>query len=243
MRDDCSLRPSFWRTTAHRRAAPNAHACFGAAREASSEPRVERPKAAGTSGYQRRFPQPNCAAADHVRGSRGLRRRSRQAAREPLTPAVVLANDGAPFVALKTIRKPLSEPRVERPKAAGTSGYQRRFPQPNCAAADHVRGSRGLRRRSRQAAREPLTPAVVLANDGAPAHGSESAVPRFRERCRSCARSGNSLPPPSSALSPHRSGVAIPRAACPPRRPLATILDQFGPGCYSRKWTDLVLNC
>jgi hypothetical protein len=139
-RGNRSLRPAFSRTPACRSRLRTNGAPFGAL----SEPRAERPKAAGASGYT--GPRPGAVLAPRFRSrersgpqargserSHGSLARAEQATRQnpvsrrgnrSLRPAFSrtpacrsrLRTNGAPFGAL-------SEPRAERPKAAGASGY------------------------------------------------------------------------------------------------------------------------
>jgi len=138
-RGNRSLRPAFSRTPACRSRLRTSSGPSGAL----SEPRAERPKAAGASGYT--GPRPGAVLAPRFQGrersgpqacgserSHGSLARAEQATRQnpvsrrgnrSLRPAFSrtpacrsrLRTNGAPFGAL-------SEPRAERPKAAGASG-------------------------------------------------------------------------------------------------------------------------
>jgi len=129
-----SLWPAFCRTPAPCSRLRTNCAAFAAsnaewrsARLARSEPRVQRPKAAGTSGHRsgRRATRMNRADAPLKQTAHSGRRSA-----ERRHPGARLRTNGAPFAARnaewRSARLARSEPRVERPKAAGTSGQQSR---------------------------------------------------------------------------------------------------------------------
>ena len=129
-----SLRPEFCRIPAPRSRLRTNCAAFAAsnaewrsARLARSEPRVQRPKAAGTSGHRsgRRATRMNRADAPLKQTAHSGRRSA-----ERRHPGARLRTNGATFAARnaewRSARFARSEPRVERPKAAGTSGQQSR---------------------------------------------------------------------------------------------------------------------
>ena len=112
-----------------RRGLQSAFCPFGAAKAMDSEPRVERPKAAGTSGQQSRRGATRANRADEQLGQAAERNRSLRPefCRIP-APRSRLRTNCAAFAASnaewRSARLARSEPRVQRPKAAGTSGHR-----------------------------------------------------------------------------------------------------------------------